>query len=173
MSRRFLACSLVSLSLALTSACGASQPCPAQTVCPTCPTLSGRDGPAAATVEEWWHLPGSIHFATGGSDVDARSRLFLEEAVRMMRDRDDVVRVRIEGHTDERGNDTDNLRLSEQRARTVADLLTGMGVPRDRIEIVGYGAQQRLATGGTPEDHALNRRIEFSLLMLRPVTSGS
>ena len=47
-----------------------------------------------------------------------------------------------------------------------------MGVPRDRIEVVGYGSQQRLATGNTPEDHALNRRIEFSLLMLRPVTSG-
>ena len=151
-------------------ACGGSQPCPAQTVCPACPTLTqGPTGPIA-TVEEWWHLPGSIHFATNGTDVDARSRLFLEEAVRMMRDRNDVVRVRVEGHTDERGNANDNHRLSEERARSVADLLTGMGVPRDRIEIVGYGSQQRLATGGTAEDHAINRRIEFSLLMLRPVT---
>lgn len=162
----YVSVSILALGLA---ACGGSQPCPAQTVCPACPTMGGG-APPVATVEEWWHLPGSIHFTTSGTEVDARSRLFLEEAVRMMRDRNDVVRVRVEGHTDERGNANDNQRLSEERARSVADLLTGMGVPRDRIEIVGYGAQQRLATGGTAEDHAINRRIEFSLLMLRPVT---
>ena len=155
------------------SACGGSQPCPAQQPCPVCPTLTeGGAAPPVATVEEWWHLPGSIHFATGGTEVDARSRLFLEEAVRMMRDRNDVVRVRIEGHTDERGNPAANRALSEQRARSVADLLTGMGVPRDRIEIIGYGSERRIATGDTVEDRAINRRIEFSLLMLRPATSG-
>ncbi len=161
---------LALLAASLLAACGSSEPCPAQAPCPACTTTAGSEAPTA-TVEEWWHLPGSIHFATGGTDVDVRSRMFLEEAVRMVQGRDDVVRVRIEGHTDERGNDGDNLALSEQRARSVADILVGMGVPRDRLEIVGYGSQQRLATGNTPEDHALNRRIEFSLLMLRPVGS--
>ncbi|MCB9598146.1 MAG: OmpA family protein [Sandaracinaceae bacterium] len=171
MIRSHLSFALAGLALTL-GACGGSQPCPAQTVCPACPTMGSGEAVPVATIEEWWHLPGSIHFATGGTEVDARSRLFLEEAVRMMRDRNDVLRVRVEGHTDERGNDGDNLRLSEQRARSVADLLTGMGVPRDRIEVVGYGSQQRLATGNTPEDNAINRRIEFSLLMLRPAVGG-
>lgn len=169
MNQRILTIALAGLALALSACGGGNQPCPAQAPCPTCPSAgSGGEAPPVATIEEWWHLPGSIHFATGGTEVDARSRLFLQEAVQMMQGRDDVVRVRVEGHTDERGNAQANRALSEQRARSVADLLTSMGVPRDRIEIVGYGSERRLATGDTPEDNAINRRIEFSLLMLRP-----
>lgn len=78
-------------------------------------------------------------------------------------------RVRVEGHTDGEGDERYNLDLSFRRARAVVEYLAGRGVPRERLEYVGYGEQHPVAPNDSPEGRALNRRVEFTILEAQDV----
>ena len=69
--------------------------------------------------------------------------------------------VRIEGYTDSAGNAAANRKLSEDRARNVADLLREEGIPEERIAFEGYGAANPVAPNTTSDGRALNRRVEI------------
>jgi len=68
------------------------------------------------------------------------------------------MRFRIEGHTDSTGSRAGNLALSQRRAQSVADFLVAMGVPRDRLQVQGYGPDRPLP--GTRASAGENRRVE-------------
>ena len=70
-------------------------------------------------------------------------------------------RIEIEGHTDSEGTDERNQRLSDRRAKAVADFLTRAGVEASRLSTVGYGASRPIADNDTEDGRARNRRIEF------------
>jgi OOP family OmpA-OmpF porin len=66
----------------------------------------------------------------------------------------------VEGHTDSRGNDDYNQRLSERRAAAVRDyLVSQFGVSPSRVQSVGYGESQPIATNATDAGRAQNRRV--------------
>lgn len=71
-------------------------------------------------------------------------------------------RVRIEGHAsrEAQGNEDYNLRLSQERAESVAGALVENGFSRQRIETVGHGSQRPLFTNATEEGRRGNRRVE-------------
>ncbi|KKO44895.1 membrane protein [Arsukibacterium ikkense] len=69
-------------------------------------------------------------------------------------------KVVIEGHASNIGNPAYNMRLSERRAKSVADILTSQGVEASRITSVGYGVTRLRVQGNTPAAHAANQRIE-------------
>lgn len=71
------------------------------------------------------------------------------------------------GHTDSIGRPEYNQRLSERRAQSVADFLSGQGVRPDRILIAGRGATQPIASNATEEGRARNRRVEIQINPLR------
>jgi peptidoglycan-associated lipoprotein len=68
-------------------------------------------------------------------------------------------RVRVEGHTDERGSREYNIALGERRARAVADVLISKGVPEVQISIVSYGKEKPAVQGHNDESWAQNRRV--------------
>lgn len=70
-------------------------------------------------------------------------------------------KLKLEGHTDDRGRAGYNLRLSEARARSVADYLAGRGVARSRLAAKGFGFAKPLVPNSSPDNMARNRRIEF------------
>ncbi|MEO7478043.1 MAG: OmpA family protein [Lysobacteraceae bacterium] len=72
--------------------------------------------------------------------------------------------VRIEGHTDNRGNAQANLRLSQQRADAVRTVLRAAGVAAGRLQAIGLGAEQPLATNATANGRARNNRVEVVVL---------
>ena len=72
--------------------------------------------------------------------------------------------VRIEGHTDNRGNAQANLRLSQQRADAVKAVLRTAGVPASQLQAVGLGAEQPLATNATAKGRERNNRVEVIVL---------
>jgi len=80
----------------------------------------------------------------------------------------DATRIAINGHTDDKGEEVYNQRLSEQRALSVGRFLAASGVARARLLITGYGEAQPIATGNTPEADAANRRIELIIEPLSP-----
>ncbi|MFT3877103.1 MAG: OmpA family protein [Propioniciclava sp.] len=67
--------------------------------------------------------------------------------------------VRVEGHTDDTGDDAPNQRLSQARAQAVADYLTGHGIAADRITVSGRGETAPAYPNDTDENRAKNRRV--------------
>lgn len=72
-----------------------------------------------------------------------------------------TARLRLEGHTDERGSREYNIGLGERRAQTVRRALLAQGVAEAQISTVSYG-EERPAVDGSDEDaYAQNRRVEL------------
>lgn len=101
-----------------------------------------------------------INFASGSAEIEAGSEDILEKAYISMRDNPDIV-VEISGHTDSRGGREMNMNLSKNRAESVKAYLVSKGISSDRIETVGYGPDQPVASNDTEEGRLKNRRIEF------------
>jgi len=74
------------------------------------------------------------------------------------------VRIEVQGHTDDVGNDQFNLELSQARADAVIQWFFARGVAPDRLTAVGYGETAPMADNGTDAGRAENRRVEFRLL---------
>lgn len=151
---------------ALVMACGGSQePEPQQP--PPQPVVVQ----APPCAEQWVHMPMLIGFPTGGATIDYQNREILREMVASAQARNDIRRVRVEGHTDTCGNELNNMMLSQNRAVSVANELVMMGVPREMIETIGYGSTQPRANESCGQHQQLseqtNRRVEFSLLVCR------
>jgi outer membrane protein OmpA-like peptidoglycan-associated protein len=71
--------------------------------------------------------------------------------------------MEVEGHTDSIGSDDYNQKLSEQRAASVRDYLTGQGVPSTSIMARGFGKTRPVATNDTAAGRQQNRRVELVL----------
>lgn len=100
-----------------------------------------------------------ILFESGRATIQPDSLPRLAGVVEYMTYRTSA-RIRIAGHTDNVGNPRTNQTLSEQRARAVRDYLIAQGIDGGRIEAVGFGDQQPVASNDTEEGRARNRRIE-------------
>lgn len=74
------------------------------------------------------------------------------------------IKVEIGGHTDAKGTDAYNQKLSEKRAVAVVDYLAARGVPADRLSSKGYGESQPIDSNETEEGRELNRRVELKIV---------
>lgn len=74
------------------------------------------------------------------------------------------VRAEIEGHTDDQGSDTYNLKLSDDRAKAVVDYLVKKKIDDKRLTWKGYGETKPLKPNTSEESRAVNRRVEFRVL---------
>ena len=73
------------------------------------------------------------------------------------------MRIEIRGHTDGKGSDSYNQRLSENRAKAVSDYLISKGINEKRLQYKGYGKSLPIDTNDTEEGRANNRRVEFKI----------
>lgn len=105
----------------------------------------------------------NIEFKTNSDELLASSLPVLDDVVASLRAQPGV-RVRIEGHTDDRGNDNANLSLSQRRALTVMNHLTAAGIDSRRVEYTGFGETRPVADNDSEAGRAKNRRVEFLTL---------
>ena len=82
----------------------------------------------------------------------------------------EIVRLRVEGHTDSQGSDAYNQDLSERRALAVRQYLIDHGVESTRLLARGYGERYPIAPNGDETGRAKNRRVEF--IVLKPEDDG-
>ena len=101
-----------------------------------------------------------INFASGSYAISAGSDDILEKAYATMHDHPEIF-VEISGHTDSRGGYNMNMTLSKNRAEAVKEWLVSRGIDGSRIETVGYGPDNPIASNDTEEGRYKNRRIEF------------
>ena len=76
--------------------------------------------------------------------------------------KDKILKIEVQGHTDNVGGDTYNQTLSEARARAVADWLSNHGVAAARLSARGYGKTKPVADNNNDEGRAKNRRVEIA-----------
>jgi outer membrane protein OmpA-like peptidoglycan-associated protein len=106
----------------------------------------------------------NLFFRTGSAELDTiRSAVELAHLVEFL-ERNPSVTIRIEGHTDNTGSETDNLTLSLDRARVVQDYLIARGIQPGRLECAGYGESRPVDTNTTPEGRQNNRRTSFKII---------
>lgn len=102
-----------------------------------------------------------IFFATGNDRLRPESTPTLKEIAEMLTSHPEL-RLRIEGHTDNVGDDAANQALSERRAASVkAWLMESAGVEGSRLESAGLGESKPAGGNDTPEGRQQNRRVEL------------
>ncbi|MGB0165368.1 MAG: OmpA family protein [Luteibaculum sp.] len=105
----------------------------------------------------------NIFFESGKYDLKKESEVELGNLLTFLQ-QNPMLRIRIEGHTDNVGEDSDNQTLSENRAKAVYDYLIRFGIDSKRMEYRGYGESKPIATNETEEGRAKNRRTVFTVL---------
>ena len=104
-----------------------------------------------------------INFETGKSAIKSESQNIVDELYQMMKD-NQVLKISIEGHTDNVGNKASNQSLSENRASSLKAELVKKGISTDRINTVGFGQDKPVADNSTEDGKAKNRRVEIKKL---------
>ena len=101
-----------------------------------------------------------IYFDFNKSDLTNGSKAVLDQLIEFL-DENPKIQIQIQGHTDNIGNDTDNLKLSENRARSVYNYLVDKGIKNTRLTYKGFGKTMPVANNDTEEGRARNRRTVF------------
>ncbi|HJK90083.1 MAG TPA: OmpA family protein [Polyangiaceae bacterium LLY-WYZ-15_(1-7)] len=102
-----------------------------------------------------------VNFATNSAEILPSSEPLLTEVADVLLRNEDIRRVEIQGHTDNRGPAARNRTLSQQRADAVRTWLIEHGVDAGRLEARGYGPDNPLVPNITPANRARNRRVQF------------
>ena len=105
-----------------------------------------------------------VYFKTDRARVRHRSHAMLREVAGVLNNHPEILRVRVEGHTDSRGDDESNIRLSQRRAEAVVAFLIKSGVDAERLEAVGFGELRPIASNDTNEGRSTNRRVELVIV---------
>ncbi|MCE7932958.1 MAG: VWA domain-containing protein [Chlorobi bacterium CHB2] len=105
----------------------------------------------------------NIEFDYDKATIRPESLPLLGQVAEAMRSNPKLV-MEIRGHTDDRGGDDYNQRLSEKRAEAVLEELVEMGIGRNRLVAKGFGESKPLVENDTDEHRRSNRRTEFVII---------
>lgn len=121
--------------------------------------------PTGATVDlrGCWVYRGSMMFGFDNADLRPEAIPALDEAARVMKMHPNL-KVEIQGHTDNVGSAEYNQKLSERRAKAVADYLIGAGIDSNRLRAVGYGKTKPIHSNDTAGGRDRNRRVSFEVI---------
>ncbi len=120
---------------------------------------AGRDSAVASARTV---LLAPVYFDYDASEIRDDSRAALEAKLPLM-ERYAEVRVRVAGHTDDRGADEYNLALGQRRAAAVKRFLSERGVDAERVEIVSFGKERPTCEEQAEACWSRNRRAEFEI----------
>jgi outer membrane protein OmpA-like peptidoglycan-associated protein len=109
-----------------------------------------------------------VKFKFDSAIILPESDLILSAVATIMREHPEIERVRVEGHTDDKGTDAYNMTLSARRAASVVKWLLKHGTEKSRLSSKGYGRSRPLDTNGTDEGRQNNRRVELHIEEKKP-----
>lgn len=132
----------------------------------TPPAVTAEEKPAPQKEEPMEAKKGRRYALNGVNFEQSRTTMLqgsetkLREVLQFMAENPGV-RIEVIGHTDRTGDERQNQRLSEFRARAVANWLFNQGIDSQRIQTSGKGSSEPVADNSTEEGKAQNRRIEI------------
>ncbi|MFC3170834.1 OmpA family protein [Acinetobacter vivianii] len=106
-------------------------------------------------------MPGSITFDTNKSNIKPNFYSTLNKVAQTLGE-DNKSAILVTGYTDNTGNDSINIPLSQARAQSV-NYLANQGVSSSRIDAQGYGSSNPIASNATAAGKEQNRRVEISI----------
>ncbi|HEY5960589.1 MAG TPA: OmpA family protein [Polyangiaceae bacterium] len=118
-------------------------------------------------------LDDRVHFMINSHIIRNISFPLLERLAALINDHPEYVHIEVQGHTDERGPDWFNERLSQTRADSVMAFLVGHGVTAERLTAKGYGKSKPLSEKRTEYAFYMNRRVEFEITRQIKQKTGS
>jgi len=110
----------------------------------------------------------NIYYDYGKSDIRADAAFELDKLVQILND-NPTMRIELSSHTDARGGDAYNLKLSDARAQSAVKYIISRGIDKSRLVAKGYGETKLLNKCAnnvkcSEEEHQFNRRTEFKIL---------
>ena len=175
LGRRLTLLTVTALALGLAVGCSRKQPPPTHArprAEPPPTTDNSADADAAARAEEearlareaaYGSIQDMIFFDFDRSDLREDARQTLQAKAEALRQFPDI-RVRIEGHADERGTVEYNLALGERRAEAARAYLIDLGIDSDRMTTISYGEERPAVEGQNESAWSQNRRDEFVII---------
>jgi OmpA-OmpF porin, OOP family len=109
----------------------------------------------------------AVYFESGKDAIEARSFALLDQIAAVLQNHDEILKLSVEGHTDDTGDAAFNRDLSNRRAAAVVAYLTGKGVASTRLGSTGFGPDQPVVPNDSDENRAKNRRVEFRIVEQR------
>jgi outer membrane protein OmpA-like peptidoglycan-associated protein len=116
--------------------------------------------PAVREVSKEWQQFSNVTFDLDKADIRQEERDKIKAVADFM-EKNPRLEVGLAGHADPRGSDPHNLKLSDQRTKTVTEALVQAGVPRERVRTGALASRERNCTENTEDCYAQNRRVEF------------
>jgi len=106
-----------------------------------------------------------IYFDLNKYDLKSESLQKLRIAAEFLKEQSQI-RVRLDGHADERGTTEYNMALGEKRAKAVRDVLVRYGVESQRLETTSFGRERPVNSNcdGNEACHSMNRRVEYTVI---------
>lgn len=105
-----------------------------------------------------------IYFATDSAEILPKSYPIVDAVAATLVGNPQIRLIEIQGHADERGSDTYNLKLTTDRAASVRHALVSRGVDQERIRSAGYGEFCPVDARSNPAAWDKNRRVEFKII---------
>ncbi len=106
----------------------------------------------------------SLEFDNGSAEIKPTMEEDLDKVMLFLLDHPEIG-IRISGHTDGKGDSTQNLVLSQKRADAIRNYLIKKGkIESYRVEAIGYGSQRPIVKEESEKDKAINRRVEFEII---------
>ena len=106
-----------------------------------------------------------VKFKFDSAVILPESDQILTAVKQVLVDHPEIVKVRIEGHTDNKGSAKYNKALSGRRAQSVVKWFIGHGIDKKRLYAQGFGMEKPIDTNDTDEGRQNNRRVEFHIEM--------
>ncbi len=104
-----------------------------------------------------------IYYETNSFELTEESKTVLNEFIEFLKE-NSRVNISIHGHTDNVGNDADNLLLSENRSKSVYNYMIQNEIDPKRLSYKGFGETKPIASNDTNQGRAKNRRTEFVIM---------
>ena len=105
-----------------------------------------------------------VRYANDIGSLSDESKINIIKVLKQILDKDEYIQnITVVGHTSTPGSDTYNLRLSQNRANSIKQLLIESGIGAQKIEAIGKGEAATIAVGNSENTHKSNRRVEFKI----------
>ena len=105
-----------------------------------------------------------IQFETAKSVILPQSFSLLDDIVKVIKENDHIKKLAIEGHASAEGDPKKNLKLSDDRSKSVLKYIVDHGIDAGRLTAKGYGITKPIADNTTEEGREKNRRVEFNIV---------
>lgn len=108
------------------------------------------------------HIFQNVIFGFNSIELNEKSKKEIDIVYNFLKENYDT-HITITGHTDNIGSEQFNVRLSENRIKSVVDYLLKKGLDKQRVAFKGYGAKRPIFSNDTEEGKRKNRRVEFKI----------